>query len=101
REPEKGAEQIPLRNENLIAAPKTEHEHGPGNDERVSDEKDDRCVRRKLEPLITGAIARENSAGAEQHTEIPKTAAGDEQKRMSQNSAAQPRHQPNGRAHAS
>src|SRR5207253_11078909 len=89
REPEKGAEQIPLRDVNLIAAPETEHEHGPGNDERVSDEKDDRRVGRKLEPLITGAVARENSADAEQHTKIPKTATGHEQKRMSQNSAAQ------------
>src|SRR5207237_9087317 len=39
REPEKSAEQIPLRDVNLIDAPETEHEHGTGDDERESEEK--------------------------------------------------------------
>src|SRR6266536_1573659 len=61
REPEKRTEQIPLRDVNLVAAPKTEHEHGPRNDEQVSDKKNERGVGRKLQPLITGAVADKNS----------------------------------------
>src|SRR4029453_3382326 len=60
REPEKRSEQIPLRNVNLFAAPKTEHKHRPGDNQCVSDKKNNGGVERKLEPLITGAVAEEN-----------------------------------------
>src|SRR5690242_14026987 len=62
RKPEKSAEQIPLGNVNLFAAPVTEHEHCPRGDKRVSDEQNDRRVTRKLEPLVAGAVAKNNSA---------------------------------------
>src|SRR6266436_2931715 len=57
REPKKRAEQIPLRNVNLFAAAIAKHEHRPRSNERVSNKKNDRCVTRKLEPLIAGAVA--------------------------------------------
>src|SRR5207248_11469327 len=81
--PEKRAEQIPLCNVNLFATSKAKHEHRPRNNERVSDEKNDRGVMRKLEPLITGAVADEDSAHAQQHAQIPKSSARNEQKRIS------------------
>src|SRR5438874_10112600 len=62
REPEERAEQIPLRDINLFAASITKHEHRPRGDERVSDEKNDRCVAGKFEPLIAGAVTEKNSA---------------------------------------
>src|SRR5205809_5191432 len=62
--PEKRAQQIPLRNVNLFAAPKAKHQHRPRNNEGVSDEKNDRGIVRKLQPLITGAVAEEDSAYA-------------------------------------
>src|SRR6266705_487073 len=76
--PEKRAEQIPLRNVNLFAAPKAKHEHRPRNNERVCDEKNNRGVVRKLEPLITGAVAKEYPAHAQQHAQIPKSSARNE-----------------------
>src|SRR5439155_23312865 len=75
RKPEKRAEQIPLRNVNLFAAPKAEHQHRPRDNERVSDKKNDRCVARKLEPLITGAVAENNPTNAQQNPQIPKSSA--------------------------
>src|SRR5438445_8970596 len=62
--PEKRAQQIPLRNVNLFAAPKAKHEHRPRDNEGVSDEKNDRGIVRKLQPLITSAVADEDSAYA-------------------------------------
>src|SRR5438128_11433746 len=67
REPKKRAEQIPLRNVNLFAAAIAKHEHRPGRNECVSNKKNDCCVARKLEPLITGAVAKKNSADAQQY----------------------------------
>ncbi len=72
REPEERAQQIPLRDVNLVAAPMPEHEHRPGRHERVSDEKDNGHVARKLEPLKTGAIAEQNCADAYQHANVPE-----------------------------
>src|SRR5437660_320203 len=78
-EPEKRAEQIPLRDVNLFAAAIPKHEHRPGSDERISDKQNDRRVTRELEPLISGAVADQNRTDPEQHTEIPKTSASNEQ----------------------
>src|SRR5207247_11268038 len=64
RKPEKRAQQIPLGNVNLFTAPKAKHQHRPRNNEGVSDEKNDRGIVRKLQPLITGAVADEDSAYA-------------------------------------
>src|SRR5207244_7909007 len=61
REPEKRAEQIPLCNINLFAAAKTEHQYRPRNNQRVSNKKNKRGIRRKLEPLIAGAVAHQDS----------------------------------------
>ena len=55
--------------------------------ERVSDEKNDRRVGRKLEPLIAGAVAEQNSADAEAARRDSKTRARDEQQRMTQASS--------------
>src|SRR5947209_1069637 len=60
--PEKRAEEIPLRNVDLIAAAIAKHHYCPRNNERVRDEKNNRRVTRELEPLITGAVAHKNSA---------------------------------------
>src|SRR6266567_5566904 len=73
REPEKRAEQIPLGDVNLFAAPVAKHQHRPGNDERVRDEKYDRGIARELEPLIASAVAPKYSADSEQHAQIPKS----------------------------
>src|SRR5207253_8449109 len=79
REPEKSGEEIPLRDVNRIAATKPEHQHRPRSDERVSQEKCNGDVAGKFEPMITSAIARQNSADTKPHTKVPKSAAGNEQ----------------------
>ena len=86
--PEKRAEQIPLSNVNLFPAPVAEHQHGPRYNERVRDKQDNGRVMRKLEPLIARAIAKKDSANAQQHAQVPKNSACNEQQRISQYSPA-------------
>src|SRR5437773_3505914 len=64
RKPEERAEQIPLRNVNLVAAPIAKHQYYPRGNERVRHEKNNRCVAGELEPLIAGAVAQKNSTNA-------------------------------------
>ena len=99
-EPEEGAEQIPLRDVNVFTAPETKHDHRPRDDERIRDEKDCRGVRGELEPLIAGAVARQDAAHAQKDAEIPESAAHDEEQRMAQGRPAQTRHEPDRGANA-
>src|SRR5947207_13062496 len=59
--PEKRSEQIPLRDITLLAAAKTEHQHGPGNNQLITDKKDARGISRRLAPVLAGAVAHDNS----------------------------------------
>ena len=99
RKPEERAEQIPLGDINLVAATKTEHQDRPRNNQRVSDKKNNRGIRRKLEPVVTSAVAHENSDYANQHTNVPKPNPRHNEQRMSQSRPAQSRHQPDRRSH--
>ncbi len=83
-----------MRDVDVAAAAKAEHQDRPRNHERVSDEQDDRGVRRKLEPFITRAAAGKNSADTEENAEIPKSRPRDEQQWVPQGRAREPRHQP-------
>src|SRR5207245_9105119 len=98
--PEKRSEQIPLRDINLIAAAKTEHQHRPGNNQRISDKKDDRGIRRKLEPVVAGAVAHENYDYANHQTDVPKPNASDDDLLVPHGSPSQSRHQPDRRSPA-
>src|SRR5262249_25089502 len=95
RKPEKRTEQVPLCNVNLFSAAKPKHQHRPRGNEDVSDEENDGRIARKLEPLITSAVAEQNSTYAQQDSQVPKSSTCDQEQRVTQDRAAQSSHQPN------
>src|SRR5207237_10104115 len=92
RQPEEPNRKIPWRDVDRVAATKPEHQDRPGSDQRVANKKSPRGIAGEFEPMIAGAVAHQNSANSKKDTEVPKSAAGNEQQRMTQGGAAQARH---------
>src|SRR5438105_2361874 len=51
-EPKERPQEIPLGNINLLASTESKHQNRPRHDQGIGDEKNDRRVRRELQPLV-------------------------------------------------
>ena len=94
REPERRAEEIPLRGVDILRVADAEGRDGPDADEGVGGEQDEAHEARHLEQLEGGGITREDAADAERDTDIPELGGDEQPAAVAESGRRQAGHQP-------
>ena len=93
-EPERRAEEIPLRGEDILRVADAEGGDGPHADEGVGGEQEEDHEARHLEQLERGGVSREDAGHAEEDPEVPELGGNEKPATVAQRRGGQAGHEP-------